>query len=1388
MQPYICRDGKKHTIENKSYHFSMFPKFNSFPAMYVEKNGTVVDASQIKVTGPTPIVVTDPEPNQGFLYGAYVKDGARLNLKETNFENLSVALHAQNARIYTQRGAIKNGGIYAEGENTAIILLSIKVFLEDTEAENISIFSNQGAFISFIGGHFDFKGSGSFQTQLGGKLRIGSAYLKGEGKTQPLTEDDETVREFLEIFDISQGGDVSLDQINMQLNNRHGFFIKNFSGYADSANMLIQGEDDKDKLFKGYTLSNAFKKTNIKIEKSDISIQGKGVLGLYLDGVDPGIWANMLKLDPTKLSKVENLIVGEASVHLLQTTLSVPEGIAIYSTGFDDYGAEATIELTERARISGDLLLLADNNSSLFVKANNSTLAGDIRVEDVSIVNLELENGSSWYIRKSQYVNLQKSDSTVPSVSYISLSDSTLFFEKFITRDYQTLKIGKETNVNEAVYGAEGNSRIQMSTFMDKNGLFDSQKTDRLLIYGDVMGTTLIDLVGFSKDSENKESKGSDNSVSIIQVSGEATENSFKLLNNYTAINGSPYQYRLYAYGPGSSSGKADPKNRLLEGKGDFWDFRLKSVYVEPKLASSGSVPPSTEPEPSALGSRVEPPKNSLSSDPLSESLSHELLVSTSLEESSSVESLLAPSTAIFPQSSEESVPSIPTDLVPPPSAESGPLVSDSSVLVPPLSEDSTSNSVPPVLPKLPLVPTVSEGLASLQPISVPLPPAEELPSELSDLADSLSTESTDFSLSVSVELESSEPYNQVDTSSTDSALTPSTPVASELPSTSEKPSSAQPIPAPTIPAETPTEMPPYQPSDMVDSLSKDSAPFISEVPEESSFVQSAPVPPAETPSEVLLSKSSDQVLSSSREAIPSAPEAPEESSAVQPMPAPTVLNETPAEMPTSNPEDSLSKDSVSVSSVIVEQKSSAPPSSVVSPFQDSVPSPPVPSEVLEEPSSIQPISVSVPSAKAPVEVPSSKLSDMVVSSSTDSVSVSSAIVEQKPSEPSASVASSFQDSLPSAPVPSEVLEEPSSAQLIPESPVPVEISAEEPPSKSSDLADSSPIPPVQLEPKMRAVVPQLPTYLLLSNALFHAGVIDLITQNKKLERMRRAFHSSWKVDENAAFFLRTYERSHHYTSNLSALEYGYGAELDYSALEAGVLLKEAEYLDNRTFFGVLGSYGSLSLHPLDVEYSKKSPFERWSMAAYGSMRHDTGFYMDGVLSYGLFRGDVLTFARGKVVTLRGKQLSGSLTTGIVFTIGHKGVVFDPQIQVIYQHLQFNRVHDVDNLDVDLGKRYQWGARVGGHLNKTISFSEEEYGISFYSKLYFLQFLENRQFVSFQKDFQLGAFGSSLEAGIGFNARLSSKLGFDGDVTYQHKLTKAGFSGTKFRAVLHYDF
>nr|WP_317993671.1 autotransporter outer membrane beta-barrel domain-containing protein [Bartonella gliris] len=325
-------------------------------------------------------------------------------------------------------------------------------------------------------------------------------------------------------------------------------------------------------------------------------------------------------------------------------------------------------------------------------------------------------------------------------------------------------------------------------------------------------------------------------------------------------------------------------------------------------------------------------------------------------------------------------------------------------------------------------------------------------------------------------------------------------------------------------------------------------------------------------------------------------------------------------------------------------------------------------------------------------------------------------------------------------------------------------------------------------EVMVSAVVPQVPSYLLLPNALFHAGLMDVNNQNKRLESMRTTSSGMVEVHENPAFFVRSYGGSHHYASDLSVLEYGYGGDFYYNAVEAGLLLKTIEGAHHATSFGVMGTYGKLSLQPVDVEQSQKSKFDKWSVTAYGGMQHDAGFYVNGLFSYGLLKGGVSTLARGKTATLKSNPLSASLTAGKAFKIGHNCLVFDPQIQVIYQNLRFDKASDIDGFDIEMGKPEQWMMRVGGRLTKTLPVSKEGSVVSLNGKLHITRGFGEKQFVHLGDSFQLGAFGSSLEAGLGFNAQLSPKFVLYGDATYQQRLSKAGFSGTSFSGGLRYRF
>ncbi|MDD9329544.1 MAG: autotransporter outer membrane beta-barrel domain-containing protein, partial [Bartonella sp.] len=324
-------------------------------------------------------------------------------------------------------------------------------------------------------------------------------------------------------------------------------------------------------------------------------------------------------------------------------------------------------------------------------------------------------------------------------------------------------------------------------------------------------------------------------------------------------------------------------------------------------------------------------------------------------------------------------------------------------------------------------------------------------------------------------------------------------------------------------------------------------------------------------------------------------------------------------------------------------------------------------------------------------------------------------------------------------------------------------------------------------EKRVPAVVPQLPSYLLLPHALFHTGLVDVSNQHELLEIIQNAPHEFDK-NRKTSFFIRGYGSNHHYTSNLSVFEHGYGADLDYNNVTAGIVLNTLESKHSALSFGLMGSYGQLSLQPRAVKQSQKSVFNKWSGKLYANLHHDTGVYANGFISYDFFKGDVVTFSRGKTAELKGRLLSASLMGGQAIITGYNGFILEPQLQVIYQSIMFDKARDIDRFDIELGSHDQLIGRIGGCLTKAVSSSEKARVVSFYTKLHVAHSYDTKRIVHFKDAFQLGAFGSTVETGMGVHAQLSSTVAFHGDLLYQHKLTKAGFSGISVSGGLRYQF
>ncbi|WP_375703763.1 autotransporter outer membrane beta-barrel domain-containing protein, partial [Bartonella sp. AD13SXNS] len=323
---------------------------------------------------------------------------------------------------------------------------------------------------------------------------------------------------------------------------------------------------------------------------------------------------------------------------------------------------------------------------------------------------------------------------------------------------------------------------------------------------------------------------------------------------------------------------------------------------------------------------------------------------------------------------------------------------------------------------------------------------------------------------------------------------------------------------------------------------------------------------------------------------------------------------------------------------------------------------------------------------------------------------------------------------------------------------------------------------------KVRAVVPQMASYLVMPNALFYTGLADMAKQNALLANMRTTVLGEQKNLKNS-FFLSTYGGKGTLSSKRGPLKYGYGADIRYAALQAGVAFAALEGQNTTTHFGLVGTYGRLSFTPKDMDDVSKSTLDKWSLTAYGSVQHDSGFYMDTLLSYGIIKSDITNAIIGKTAKLNNvKMLSISTTVGKQFSTGMEGVIFEPQIQLAYQHLMFDTIEDADNFTVDMKNPSQWLVRIGGRLTKTIMTTENGPALSFYGKANLIKTFGDNGNVQISKNFDLDPMGTAIEGGVGINAQLSHNFSLYGDVSYRQKLQKTGISGASFSGGIRYQF
>ena len=131
--------------------------------------------------------------------------------------------------------------------------------------------------------------------------------------------------------------------------------------------------------------------------------------------------------------------------------------------------------------------------------------------------------------------------------------------------------------------------KLELSTDLNAGGALSNQITDRLLIKGDPSTGTIVVVNGTGSGALTGVPDAS-GGISIIQVAGASTADAFTLAGGYVT-GGTPYQYHLNAYGPGSANGAAAPAQNLVGNPSGYWDYRLQTAYVDGRAEVAPQVP-----------------------------------------------------------------------------------------------------------------------------------------------------------------------------------------------------------------------------------------------------------------------------------------------------------------------------------------------------------------------------------------------------------------------------------------------------------------------------------------------------------------------------------------------------------------------------------------------------------------------------------------------------------------------------------------------------------------------------------------------------------------------------------------------------------------------------
>ncbi|WP_336779187.1 autotransporter outer membrane beta-barrel domain-containing protein [Pantoea sp. USHLN256] len=340
-------------------------------------------------------------------------------------------------------------------------------------------------------------------------------------------------------------------------------------------------------------------------------------------------------------------------------------------------------------------------------------------------------------------------------------------------------------------------------------------------------------------------------------------------------------------------------------------------------------------------------------------------------------------------------------------------------------------------------------------------------------------------------------------------------------------------------------------------------------------------------------------------------------------------------------------------------------------------------------------------------------------------------------------------------------------------------------------------ITPFSPEPRVNenarpAVVPQVPSYVSapVGLAYYTAAIIDDL--HKRLGELR---HEQTRPDGNGGeMFVRYIGSNLKYKSDQSFRNYGYDFDLDYSAVQIGGNLLRLDGDKDSLRGGIAYTRGNTRIRPHAADGYSSTTFDSDSLALYGTWQRQTGFYLDGVLSFDWHRGETDIARQQEVAKLKGHGWTASLESGYPFELGD-GYKLEPQAQLMYMKLNMNDFVDEDGNKVRYGNYNQTIGRLGARLDRTWTDDSNRQYTPYLRANYYKGWggtaktsVSSVDNPAFGASFDSGNFGQMWEVGAGGTATVQKDVSLYAEADYRKEIDGNGAKGWRYNVGVRWQF